>query len=349
MNSPVVSFKRRVSSFYRPAFTLIELLVVIAIVGLLMALLLPAVQRVREAANAMICANNLRQLGIAAHNFHAEHQKLPSGSYGNSSSIGPQVGVLMALLPYLEQNNLRDTFRSAVAGEFNKPLVLSSRPYDSYYWYSNTANIQPNTGKQRIQLFQCPSDELYDSARTLWVDWVCNETIHIDSPLQIYNFGIILAGDAQYELGRTNYLGVAGGLIGLGSQVKTTPGLLLNYSTTTLGQVTVQDGTSNTLLFGESVARLTSDSLMTFAWVGAQGMVTHLGMKRGVGGYSFGSNHVTGAQFCFADGSVRTVRFEDTYAQMFKPVFQWTSTYKTLQALAGWKDAVPVDASLLLD
>src|SRR5437868_5918716 len=103
----------------RSAFTLIELLVVIAIIALLMALLLPAVQKVREAANRMLCGSNLRQLGIAAHNYHNDYLKLPPGYYGpvarnggttTSPEVaperGPWVGCLVSLLPYLEQDNL---------------------------------------------------------------------------------------------------------------------------------------------------------------------------------------------------------------------------------------------------
>src|SRR4051794_33030125 len=98
----------------RGAFTLIELLVVIAIIALLMALLLPAIQKVREAANKMICASNLRQIAIAAHNYHTDYQKLPPGGlatpvpnpYRTALVQCQYISGLTVLLPYLEQDGV---------------------------------------------------------------------------------------------------------------------------------------------------------------------------------------------------------------------------------------------------
>src|SRR6056297_2334814 len=105
---PMVRSGRR-----RAGFTLIELLVVIAIIAILVALLLPAVQQAREAARRSSCKNNLKQLGLAIHNYHDTHSRFPFGymldsSNLNVSSFGTQI------LPFLEQSALWDQWNSSV-------------------------------------------------------------------------------------------------------------------------------------------------------------------------------------------------------------------------------------------
>src|SRR5262245_43216926 len=105
----------RTPSNRRRAFTLIELLVVIAIIGVLVGLLLPAVQKVREAANRMTCQNNLKQIALALHSYHATYQKFPTTFYGGYANTPPSGGYkstsmcwgfLAKLLPYVEADNL---------------------------------------------------------------------------------------------------------------------------------------------------------------------------------------------------------------------------------------------------
>jgi prepilin-type N-terminal cleavage/methylation domain-containing protein/prepilin-type processing-associated H-X9-DG protein len=127
----------------RPAFTLIELLVVIAIFGVLLGLLLPAVQKAREAANRVSCANNLKQLALAAHNYHDSHKVFPPG-YLRAPGPWLEVRVVtlhVALLPFIEQDGLE-------------------RRWD-YARYGNNLGPYPTaTASQVIGLALCPSDDL---------------------------------------------------------------------------------------------------------------------------------------------------------------------------------------------
>jgi prepilin-type N-terminal cleavage/methylation domain-containing protein/prepilin-type processing-associated H-X9-DG protein len=126
----------------RRGFTLIELLVVIAIIAILIGFLLPAIQKVREAAARTSCQNNLKQLGLAAHSYHDAHNKLPPGAVGPLSPAFPQYlhlkhhGLGTYLLPYLEQ--------AALAGQYRWDVS----------WFDPPNQAAVNT---QLKVWQCPS------------------------------------------------------------------------------------------------------------------------------------------------------------------------------------------------
>jgi len=348
----------------RKGFTLIELLVVIAIIALLMALLLPAIQKVREAANKMLCASNLRQIAIASHNYHNDYLKLPPGfigsdlprtlTAGSPCMSNPWVGVLCILLPYLEQDNVFKQLQIDTSP--NAPLNTGSwaavPPKDTAWWF-NTVNFQ--VARTKIKAFLCPSDSAGDETPVYNVYYSFGAVAYT-----FYGVRDPIEGGAQgpsIVLGRTNYVGIAG-LIGRTPEASSTSdtfysqyvGTYYNRSKVTLGNITVKDGTSNTLAFGEGLGAFSKNPDGTnngtrerlWSWMGVGGFPVYWGVhsKKDADWFTLGSMHAAGAQFAYGDASVRTIRFS-TYNAFDSTNRDWW----VLAQLAGVNDGYNEDAS----
>lgn len=231
---------------HRHAFTLVELLVVIAIIGILIGMLLPAVQQVREAARRVACQNNLRQSLLGCLNYESSFQALPPSQNHNevvrglpvfprnNETRGQEIAWGMIILPFAEQNNLYDLFKSA------------TNRFNTNWWVPENAAGEP-LASTIIPMFICASD-----AGRLHQDGDRNKGwTHKDQ-----------IADGKLAWGKSNYVANAGNCwIGQSSNrrdYRVDWGPMAKNSRTTFAQI--QDGSSNTILLGERCSRTELES-----------------------------------------------------------------------------------------
>jgi prepilin-type N-terminal cleavage/methylation domain-containing protein/prepilin-type processing-associated H-X9-DG protein len=290
------------------AFTLVELLVVIAIIAILIGLLLPAVQKVREAAARIQCENNLKQIALAALDYENNYGCLPPGfadyesaasEAGTWFSVQPtMVGAQVYILPFIEQGNLLNEFLQQDKNFLN---MYPSTPGPANFWWGY--GFAAGQGYwANVKTFLCPSDVAEYAAPTSGI-WATYMTF---APAVLG--GEYFSGNVAF--GRQNYASNAGWLGNYTGIVAQSYCIGPYYDNSKVKLTWIEDGTSNTLGFGETLAGAGPPAQRDFvaSWCGALNMPTAWGLGDPCQWYMYSSMHPTVVNFAFCDGSVHGVK-----------------------------------------
>jgi len=348
----------------RRGFTLIELLVVIAIIAILIGLLLPAVQKVREAAFRTQCQNHMKQIGLAAHNYESSFKSLPAGIVGppnplvsvsgDAAGHGSLLGCLVPLLPYVEQENVYRVISPALITPYGRMDDPANTNPALPYWFDNPypPTVMYTAGKTEIKPFRCPADPKGEpdnnafGATALANGYILGMMIRNLAPSTVVTTGWYYEDYNSVEtlmpLATTNYVGCAG--LGRGDHPNWSryEGVFVNRNPKSI--VKVLDGSSNTILFTEVSGRTNTsgrNNQYAHSWIGASTISPGYGTATGETAlvYQMSSYHTAIVNVVMGDGGVRPIRAGI-------PRNTTDPSWLALQALGGANDGASNDFSL---